>query len=206
MGPWPPPRSLQPGWLRPLVLSQTNIPREKSGHDDSSSRAWHGRSITPGTAQSGRGSLALSVDKCLTQEETTGHRGIPDVPGSHPELFSSQKYPDLLQICTVLNSAQVVKQVRDGTNSCSTQVLPAHGPARTCLRALAVLEAHWNKMVFQGISILSQQAGGWPRLGSAKAGGGGEGTTEPAQDFPFLILLLLFIWLKADLKSSHSTA
>lgn len=158
MGLWPPPRSLQPGWLRPAVSSQANIPRGKSGHGDSSSRAWHGRSVTPGTAQSGRGSLALSVDMCLTQEETTGHRAIPDVLGSHPELFSSQKYPDLLQICIVLNSIQVVKQVRGGASSCSTQVLPAHGPARTWLRALAVLKAHWIKRVFQGISILSQQA------------------------------------------------
>lgn len=148
MGLWPPPRSLHPGWLRPAVSSQASIPRGKSGHDDSSSRAWHGRSVTPGTAQSGRGSLALSVDKCLTREETTGHRAIPDVPGSHLELFSSQKYPDLLQICIVLNSAQVGKQVRGGTRTCSTQVLPACSSARTWLRALSVLEAHWNKRVF----------------------------------------------------------
>lgn len=98
MGLWPPPRSLQSGWLRPVVSSQANIPRGKSGLLQSRSRAWQGRSVTPGTAQSGRGSLALSVDECLTQEETTGHRAIPDVPGSHPELFSSQKYPDLLQL------------------------------------------------------------------------------------------------------------
>lgn len=124
---WPPPSSLQPGWLRPVVSSQANIPRGKSGHDDSSSRAWHGSSVTPGMAQSGRGSLALSVDKCLTQEESTGHRVIPDMPGPHPELFRSQKYPDLLQICIVLSSAQVGKQVRDGTSSCSTQVLPGPG-------------------------------------------------------------------------------
>lgn len=42
-----------------------------------------------------------------------------------------------------------------------------------------MLEAHWNKRVFQGISILSQQA---RELGSVKAGEG-EGTTGPAQDF-----------------------
>ena len=46
-------------------------------------------------------------------------------------------------------------------------------------------------------------------IGSAKAvggeRGGGEGTAEAAQDFSLLISLL-FIWLKLDLKSSLSTA
>lgn len=105
MGQWPPPRSLQPGWLRPVVSSQASIPRGKSGHDDSSSRAWHGRSVTPGTAQSGRGSLALSVDKCLTQEETPGHRGIPDMPGhtqNFPALRNTQTFSRFALSLTLL--------------------------------------------------------------------------------------------------------
>lgn len=83
--------------------------------------------------------------------------------------------------------------------SCLHLVLPGPG-SELCLC--------WKPIGIIGFSRGSgsgaNRPGGWPRLGSAKAGGG-EGTTGPAQDFSFLILFL-FLWLKADLQSSHSTA
>lgn len=84
--------------------------------------------------------------------------------------------------------------------SCLHMVLPGPGSELwLCWKPIGI------KGFSRGSASWANRPGGWPRLGSAKAGGG-EGTTGPAQDFSFLILLLLFIWLKADLKSSDSTA